>query len=389
MMEARKIKRGLALEGGGARGSYHMGVCKAYLERGYQFDGFVGTSIGAINAAMLASGEFDKALELWESVELEYLFDQEYLDVLKLDKNSPTSVRAAVKKLFADRGVNHSKIKDYLASYIIEEKVRASGCDFGLVTFSINELKPYEIFLKDIPEGKLIDYIFASSKFPLLAAQKIDDNRFFDGGIYNSCPINMLIDGEYDEIIAVRTPGIGIFRRYDKRANVTLIEPKESLGHFLSFSAENSKVNIKRGYCDAVRILDRLVGEDYYLQDVDLTALVHKMLTLDERSLTHISYFQNKVQDNRRLLLEQAIPELADFLDLDKNSTYEQFVLAILEFVAIRKEIERFEVYNLAEFCTLIKETPTPKSEHILSKVGFSFYERKSVLMEQIVKILV
>ena len=388
-MEARKIKRGLALEGGGARGSYHMGVCKAYLERGYQFDGFVGTSIGAINAAMLASGEFDKAVELWESVELEHLFDQEYLDVLKLDKNSPMSVTTAVKKLFADRGVNHSKIRNYLASYIIEEKVRASGCDFGLVTFSINELKPYEIFLKDIPEGKLIDYIFASAKFPFLAAQKIDDNRFFDGGIYNSCPINMLIDGEYDEIIAVRTPGIQIFRRYDKNANVTVIEPKEGLGHFLSFGAENSKINIKRGYCDAVRVLDRLVGEDYYLKDVDLTALVHKMLTLEEHALTHLSSFQNKSQDKRRLLLEQLIPELADFLDLDKNFTYEQFVLAILEFVAIRKEIDRFQVYNLEEFCKLIKETPTPKSENILSKVGLSFYEKKSVLMEQIVKILV
>ena len=392
-MEAKKIRRGLALEGGGARGSYHMGVCKAYLERGYEFDGFVGTSIGAINAAMLASGGFEKALELWESIELDQLFDQEYLDALKLDKNSPTSLRTAVKKLFVDRGVDHSKIKKFLASYIIEEKVRASGCDFGLVTFSINELKPYEIFLKDIPEGQLIDYVFASAKFLLLAAQKIDDNRFFDGGIYNSCPINMLIDQEYDEIIAVRTPGFQFFRRYDKSANVTLIEPKEGLGHFLSFGAENSRVNIKRGYCDAVRILDGLVGDDYYLEDDGLTSLVSKMLLLGEAVLGSISYFQNKSQDKRRVLLEQAIPEIADFLDLDKNFTYEQFVLAVLEFVAIRKEIERFEVYNINAFCKLIKETPTPKSENILSKVGlkvsFDFFEKKSILIEEIAKLLI
>jgi len=389
-MEAKKIRRGLALEGGGARGSYHMGVCKAYLERGYEFDGFVGTSIGAINAAMLASGAFEKALELWESVELEQLFDQEYVDALKLDRNSPTNLTTAVKKLFVDRGVNHSKIKNFLASYIIEEKVRASGYDFGLVTFSINELKPYEIFLKDIPEGQLIDYIFASSKFPLLTAQIIDDNRFFDGGVYNSCPINMLIDQEYDEIIAVRTPGFGIFRRYDKNANVTLIEPKESLGHFLSFGAENSKINIKRGYCDAIRILeDDLTGENYYLKNVDLTPLVNKILTLEETVLSNISYFQNKSQDKRRILLEQAIPEIADFLNLDKNFTYEQFVLAILEFTAMRKEIERFEVYNFKVFCKLIKVTATPKTVNILSKVGFGFSEKKSVLIEQIVKHLI
>ena len=388
-METKKIKRGLALEGGGARGSYHMGVCKAYLERGYEFDGFVGTSIGAINAAMLASGEFDKALELWESVELEQLFDQEYLDALKLDKNAPTNLTTAFKKLFMDRGVNHSKIKNFLAAYIIEEKVRASGYDFGLVTFSINELKPYEIFLTDIPEGQLIDYIFASSKFPLLTAQIIDDNRFFDGGVYNSCPINMLIDQKYDEIIAVRTPGFGIFRRYDKSANVTLIEPKESLGHFLSFGAENSKNNIKRGYCDAVRIIDGLIGKDYYLKNSNLTLLVNKMLTLEENILDTIPYFQNKSQDKRRMLFEQVILEISDFLNLDKNFTYEQFVLAILEFVAMRKGIERFEVYSLDAFCKLVKDTDTPKSENILSKVGFDFSEKKSILIEQIVKHLI
>ena len=47
---------GLVLEGGVARGAYHIGVVKAYLEAGYKFDGYAGTSVGAINAAMIAHG---------------------------------------------------------------------------------------------------------------------------------------------------------------------------------------------------------------------------------------------------------------------------------------------------------------------------------------------
>ena len=41
--------RGLVLEGGGAKGSFHIGVLKALFESGYTFDGVAGTSIGAIN----------------------------------------------------------------------------------------------------------------------------------------------------------------------------------------------------------------------------------------------------------------------------------------------------------------------------------------------------
>ena len=62
--------RGLALEGGGAKGAYHIGVMKALTEKSYVFDGFVGTSIGAINAAMLAQSDFDAALDLWMSISI-------------------------------------------------------------------------------------------------------------------------------------------------------------------------------------------------------------------------------------------------------------------------------------------------------------------------------
>ena len=45
---------GLVLEGGGAKGSYHAGAIKALHESGYSFDGVMGTSIGAINGAIVA-----------------------------------------------------------------------------------------------------------------------------------------------------------------------------------------------------------------------------------------------------------------------------------------------------------------------------------------------
>jgi len=108
--------RGLALEGGGARGAYHIGVVKALMEHGYEFDGFVGTSIGAINAAILAQGDFQRALDLWTGISIEKIFDEDERPLLQLiDAKSlkadldlvSSSKRKALKKIIDGRGNQH------------------------------------------------------------------------------------------------------------------------------------------------------------------------------------------------------------------------------------------------------------------------------------------
>src|SRR3990172_3605142 len=49
-------KRALVLSGGGSRGAYHVGVYKYLEEKGLTPDIVVGTSIGAVNGAMIVSG---------------------------------------------------------------------------------------------------------------------------------------------------------------------------------------------------------------------------------------------------------------------------------------------------------------------------------------------
>ena len=47
----------LVLQGGGALGSYQVGVYQALQEAGIEPDWIIGTSIGAINAALIAGNE--------------------------------------------------------------------------------------------------------------------------------------------------------------------------------------------------------------------------------------------------------------------------------------------------------------------------------------------
>ena len=60
----------IALEGGGARGAYEIGVWKALDEAGIRFDAVAGTSVGALNGAMMAMGDLEKAIACWENIRL-------------------------------------------------------------------------------------------------------------------------------------------------------------------------------------------------------------------------------------------------------------------------------------------------------------------------------
>ena len=80
---------GLVLEGGGAKGAYHIGVSKALVEIGIEIGGVAGTSVGALNGAMIVQGELDKAYEVWQNINPSQIMnltenEEKELDVWKL-----------------------------------------------------------------------------------------------------------------------------------------------------------------------------------------------------------------------------------------------------------------------------------------------------------------
>ena len=60
-------------------------------------------------------------------------------------------------------GVSAGGLKKLLEKYIDEDRVRRSPIEYGLVVVEKLGLKPHRLFREDIPRGRLIDYIMASS----------------------------------------------------------------------------------------------------------------------------------------------------------------------------------------------------------------------------------
>jgi NTE family protein len=68
---------GLVLEGGGAKGSYQIGAYKAIREIGLDIGAVAGTSVGALNGAMIVQGQQEKAYDIWYNISLLQIFDNE------------------------------------------------------------------------------------------------------------------------------------------------------------------------------------------------------------------------------------------------------------------------------------------------------------------------
>jgi len=390
------MKRGLALEGGGAKGAYHIGVYKALLERGYEFDGFVGTSIGAINAAILAQGEFEKALDLWSNISPNQIFIEEQQPLLQLAEAKATRLNVeaffdaknALSNTIHNHGISTDRMMEFLHEHIDESKVRKSGKDFGLVTISLSERKPHELMLEEIPHGKLVHYIMASASFPGFSPVTIDGKKHLDGSLYNNCPVNLLDRLGYQEIIAIRVgspPGIK-YKRIDKMGNVKLIAPKENLGEVLNFTAESTKSNIKLGYHDGLRFTDKLRGNYYYIKVDNVETFNEKLMALDDQVIDQVKKALNiRGVAGRRILFEKIIPRISLYLMLSKSCDYADFVIALLEYRARQNGIDRFQVYDHIHLSSLIKQGNTDNSGKTKERVpGTLIHTMKQDLAIQI-----
>ena len=209
-MSKEKQKLGLVLEGGGVKGAYQIGALMAVRELLVEFDGVVGTSIGAINGAIYLEGGYSKLFDVWNEIQTNTVFDlsDEETAALKGLDLKPAILRVMLEKklgTFKMLESSYEKSQKFFETIVNEEDIRASGKDYGLVTFNISDMQPVEKMMDEIDEGKLVDYIIASATFPIFPPKIIDDKKYIDGGVYDNMPINLLVKNGYDKMLVIRT----------------------------------------------------------------------------------------------------------------------------------------------------------------------------------------
>lgn len=343
------MKYGLVLAGGGAKGVYQLGAWKAMREIGVEFCAVAGVSIGSINGALIASDSYEEAKELWKeaSIDKGINISHELREPERLFsfRNVPTLIR----EIWKNGGIDASPTKELISSFVDEKKVRASGVDLGMVTFSLSDYSPKEMFIKDITEGMLLDYLLASSKVPGVSNIGPEGERFLDGGVYDNTPVEMMLRNGYTNLIVVDISNIkGIGHRADfTNAQVIYIRPNDvdELGAAFDFSEEMYEKRIKMGYLDAKKAFGLLSGRLYYFGKGVFREMV-------------VKYGADACNQLEELALELGLERLAIY---DHNSFIaeikELYSAHIDEYNSRREEAEQKRIYG-----QIIKRIPLFKS---------------------------
>ena len=145
--------RALVLAGGGARGSYQVGVWRALTELGWRPGIITGTSVGSLNGAMFALDLYETARDMWLTIRSQ--------DVMELpEQNADLSeLHAFLRDVVRQGGMDVSPLEEIVERVLDEDALRASPIRLGLVTVEQRGLKARELALDDIPHGKVKDYL--------------------------------------------------------------------------------------------------------------------------------------------------------------------------------------------------------------------------------------
>lgn len=355
---------GLVLEGGGARGAYEIGACKAFIEKGYVFSAIVGTSIGAINGAMIASSKIDDAEEAWlkdifpDADTFNYFYNLNPIDFFQKDfnlnklKNGFENFKKNVSNI---KPLEISPLEDFIEKNISEEEIRKSNIDFGLATFNISDKEPMQIFIKDMKEGELKKYLLATCYLPFFKPEPLEGKYYLDGFVFNNLPFEMLEDkGLHLVIIRVNKPEI-----WDKKLpeNSTVVYPKKRIGGVLEFNKNRAKILLKMGYLDALKVIDSLMGEEFYIKPISEDIAIDLLSNLFKNQSDLIENISSlKTKSFQRKLYEDLYPSLAKELGLSGEYTYSELLIALIEEKAKEKNLDRWKIYSCEELMSLCYE---------------------------------
>lgn len=248
---------GLALAGGSGRGGYQIGVWKALREWGIRIDAVVGTSIGSVNGALVALGDYDAALKIWQEIDITRII--QVREPLPVPDNlfDWRNLRVIIRTLRHDHRFSTEPLRQMLLEHVDEHRLRHEAIPYGLMTYSLTDMKPMAMFIDQIPQGQVIDYILASSCLPIFKEVRIDGHRMIDGSVYNNLPTEMLLDRGYRRIIEVEIGGRGRVRSFDPTGiELIHLEPSRKLFGAFDLRPEARLERIQLGYEDALAALE-------------------------------------------------------------------------------------------------------------------------------------
>ena len=352
----------LVLEGGGAKGAYQIGAWRALREAGVKINAVAGTSVGALNAALICMGDLEAAEDIWKNIS--------HSKVMEVDDDKAAQLFDGSAKLYdwvqvvfkyaTEGGADITPLKELIAKAIDEGTIKKGKISFYLHTFSLNEMKELDIDVREIEDGLLADFLLASAYLPVFKHEKLHGQSYMDPGMINNVPLDSLIKRDYKDIIMLRIFGPGRYKPVEipEDVNIYSVEPRVSLGNILNFEAQKSINNMKIGYYDTQRLLYQLSGRIYYIDESEEECYFVRQLTnISETVMEFLnnSYVRKSTKSVYRTYMEDTLGIIAEKLKLRKYD-YKKLYLSVLEATAKLFKVPKYRVYTVEELLASTRE---------------------------------
>jgi len=209
----RKLRLGLALGSGSARGWAHIGVIRALEERGIKPDIVCGTSIGALVGGAYAAGELDR-LEKW------------------VTGIAWTTVLRLMDLTWRGGLIRGTRLFTLFGTMLADREIDDLPIPFGAIATELQSGR--ELWLR---HGKLLEAVRASCAMPGLLTPVVRDGAVLvDGGLVNPVPVSMCRALGADLVVAVDLSWgkLGPYRRSKERREVTPRDEPSWIGRMTS-----------------------------------------------------------------------------------------------------------------------------------------------------------
>lgn len=362
---------GLVLEGGGAKGAYQIGAWKALREAGVKIKGVAGVSVGSLNGALICMDDLERAEKIWKNIEYSRVMavNDETIKALRERDFKSLNLQELISsgfQILKDGGFDITPLRNLIEEVVgDEEKIRNSDRELYTVTYSVSDRKELAEDIRNSEAGTIKDMLLASAYFLAFKNEKLGGKRYMDGGGVNNVPINVLLDHGYEDIIVLRIYGLGLDKErvteIPEGIRVYHIAPRQDLGGILEFDKKQARKNMTLGYFDAKRFLYGLCGRIYYIDAPNTEAYYF------DKMMSELEFLRTygdapppeegaEALTGYRVFTEKIFPKLAEEFNLKEGWDYKDLYLGILEDLAKRLKIKRFQIYTVDQLTDAIRK---------------------------------
>ncbi len=177
------------LSGGASLGAVQVGMLRALYERGIQPDAVIGTSVGAINGAFIASRPpvpetADALADTWRGLRRQEIF--------------PFNPATALIGLSGRRNylVSNGPLRRLVAGQLEFELLEQAPIPFHVVAVDLFSGRE-----RRLSRGPALDAVLASAAIPgVFPPVDWEDTELIDGGVANNAPISHALELGHDRV---------------------------------------------------------------------------------------------------------------------------------------------------------------------------------------------